>query len=182
MPETTPSAAVIPRRGRGTAPPEGAGSASAADWASVHAALRTGDAGPYWLTTPGPDGAPHVRPVFAAWSGSSFFVASKHGAVKSRNLRADGRFSIAVDVGPLHVVVNGHAVRVTDPGRLELASRTMREVFDWPTTVAGEELDAGYAAPTSGGPPFEVYELIPDVAWGFPTRDEVEPTRWTFPR
>lgn len=175
----TPHATAIPRPGRGTSPPDGE-SLPIADWTDVHDALRK-PPGVMWLATKGPDGDPHVRPVFAAWGGASFFVCSKHEAVKSRNLRADGHCTITTDLGSLHLVVEGEAGRVTDPDRLAAASRAMLEVYDWPTEIAGEELDAPYAAPTSGGPPFEVYELVPRTAYGFPTADTCQPTRWTFP-
>ncbi|WP_327682617.1 pyridoxamine 5'-phosphate oxidase family protein [Streptomyces sp. NBC_00467] len=174
-----PITEVIPRRGRGTQPAGGA-QLPPADWEMVSGELRKGSA-TSWLATVGRDGSPHVRPVFAAWTGSSFVVASKHDAVKSRNMRADGRATITTDIGFLHIVVEGLARRVTDRERLQLASRTMQEVFTWPTEVVGEELDAEYGAPTSGGPPYEVYEMHPLKAFGFPTQDTFEPTRWTFP-
>lgn len=179
MAHIEPITEVIPRRGKGTQPFDHA-EMPPADWEVVAGELRKGSA-TSWLATLGRDGAPHVRPVFAAWTGSSFVVASKHDAAKSRNLRADGRCTITTDIGSLHVVVEGHARRVTDPERLQLASRAMQEVFAWPTEVVGEELDADYGAPTSGGPPYEVYEMHPQKAFGFPTQDDFEPTRWRFP-
>ncbi len=178
MESVSPHAEVIPRRGRGTSPPDG-DSLPIADWATVQDALRP-PKGVIWLATKGPDGDPHVRPVFAAWAGATFFIASKSVAVKSRNLRADPHCALTTDLGPLHLVVEGEARRVTDPRRLAAASRAMSEVYGWPTEVVGAELDAPYAAPTSGGPPFEVYELAPVTAFGFPTDDDYQPTRWTF--
>jgi hypothetical protein len=150
-----------------------------ADWDMVQEKLREGPF-PSWLATVGRGGAPHVRPVFAAWGGASFYIASKRDAVKSRNMRADGRCSVSADIGRLHVVIEGQAQRVTEPGQLEEASRAMSEVFDWPTRVAGEELDADYGAPTSGGPPYEIYEVRPQKALGYPAGDGIEPTRWQF--
>ena len=135
---------------------------------------------PAWLATVGRGGAPHVRPVFAAWGGSSFFVASKRDAVKSRNMRADGRCSVCADIGSLHVAIEGEARRINEPEELEEASRAMSEVYDWTTKVIGEELDADYGAPTSGGPPYEVYEVRPQKALGYPAADDFEPTRWRF--
>ncbi|WP_433571791.1 pyridoxamine 5'-phosphate oxidase family protein [Streptomyces sp. CA-251247] len=140
MTRIEPITEVIPRRGRGTQP-DGDAELPPADWEMVSGELRKGSA-TSWLATVGRDGSPHVRPVFAAWTGSSFVVASKHDAVKSRNMRADGRATITTDIGFLHVVVEGLAQRVTDRERLQLASRTMQEVFAWPTEVVGEELDA----------------------------------------
>lgn len=121
------------------------------------------------------------RPVLAAWSGSSFFVASKNDARKSRNLATESRCVVTTDTGDLHVVVEGHARRVTDPATMSQATTAFREVFDWPTTIRGDELDAEYGAPTSGGPPFNVYEVVPTKAFGLPTDGEsFTPTRWHF--
>lgn len=146
-----------------------------ADWQQVHAKLREGP-GPGWLSvTVG--GASHVRPVFAAWTGESFVVASNPGARKTTGLRDEPRCSVALDLGEIHLVVEGSAARLTDLGR---ATTAFREVFDWPTEADGDLLDAPYAAPTSGGPPFEVYEITPERAFGFPTADQFEPTRWEW--
>lgn len=180
MAQLAPTTEVIPRRGKGTQPFEDQGNAHPAGWDTVEAELRKG-AATFWLATQGPSGAPHVRPLFAAWTGSSFVVTSKHEAAKSRNLRASGYCTITADLGFVHLVVEGHAQQVLDREGLRRASRAIREVFGWPTEVVGEELDAEYGAPTSGGPPYEVYELHPRKAFGFPTADDFEPTRWSFP-
>ncbi len=180
MPQLDPITEIIPRRGKGTQPFDDRGRMLAAPWELVAGELRKGPA-PFWLATVGRNGPPHVRPVFAAWTGSSFVVTSKHDAAKSRNLRADGRCTITADIGVLHVAVEGHAERVTEPDRLQLASLAMQDVFDWPNQIVGQELDAEYAAPTSGGPPFDVYEMRPHKAFGFPAQDDFAPTRWTFP-
>lgn len=180
MAQPAPITEAIPRQGRGTQAFEDRGKTHPGDWGTVETELRQG-AATFWLATQGPGGAPHVRPLFAAWTGSSFVLTSKHEAAKSRNLRANGHCTITVDLGFAHLVVEGHAQRVTDREGLQRASRAMQEVFGWPTEVVGEELDAEYGAPTSGGPPFEVYELRPRKAFGFPTSDDFEPTRWSFP-
>lgn len=175
-----PTAQPIPRRGRGVRPPDEDGPLPVADWAEVCEVLRGGEAGPFWLSVRRDDAPPHVRPVFAAWAGSSFFFASKGSAAKTRHLAEHPEATVSVDLGPLHLVVEGSVARVTDPDRLRLASVAMREVFGWPTRVSGDELDADYGAPTSGGPPYQVHELTPDRAYAFPTQDQVEPTRWSF--
>ena len=149
-----------------------------ADWPELEALLRAGS-GTTWLSVPSPGGV-HVRPLFAAWTGSSFVLASKDRAVKSRRLDEGGRCSLAIDLGRAHLVVEGMAIRLTEEEDLDRASRAMLDVYDWPTTVVGDELDAPYAAPTSGGPPFRVYEITPQRAFAFPTNDQFEPTRFTF--
>jgi hypothetical protein len=57
----------------------------------------------------------------------------------------------------------------------------MLAIYEWPTTVAGEKLDAEYGAPTFGGPPFDVYEIAPLKDFALPADGETTtPTRWRF--
>jgi hypothetical protein len=80
-----------------------------------------------------------------------------------------------------HIIVEADARRVTDAATLHRASEAMMRVYEWPTTPAGDELDAEYGAPTSGGPPYRVYEIRPIRAFGLPTDGEsFAPTRWRF--
>ncbi|WP_067654897.1 hypothetical protein [Nocardia harenae] len=122
----------------------------------------------------------HTRPIFAAWTGREFVFASNAGAAKTPHLDADGSASLAIDLSSVHLVVEGHAARVVSGAGLAAASTAFREVYDWPTTVAGDELDAPYGAPTSGGPPYRVYALTPVRAFAFPTADQVHPTRFRW--
>ena len=140
---------------------------------------RLGSGGWAWLSLRTNDGV-HTRPVFAAWTGTSFVVASKATAVKTRHLDTGDSCSLALDLGVMHLTVDAHPVRLTAQHDLERAAAAFLDVYDWPTTVAGDELDAPYAAPSSGGPPFRVYELTPARAFAFPTADQFEPTRFVF--
>ena len=148
------------------------------DWEGVEEKLRAGP-GPCWLSVTD-NGASHVRPVFAAWTGDSFVFASNPSARKTACLESAPRVSIAVDLGDVHLVVEGQAVRLTRVDDLGRACRALMDVFGWPTEVVGDQLDADYAAPTSGGPPFNAYEVSPTRAFGFPTADQREPTRWSW--
>lgn len=170
---------MIPRAGHQTMPPDhGEKVLRPADWDDVQARLREG-AWPFWLSvTIG--GAPHVRPVFAAWTGESFVVASNPAARKTTGLRAEGSCSIAIDLNDLHLVVEGGATRLRTESELRRATKAFEDVYSWPTAIAGDLLDAPYAAPSSGGPPFEAYEIRPSRAFAFPTNDQFEPTRWQW--
>ena len=173
-----PEVSVIARAPK-TQRPEGVGSGRAASWDDVTRLLRAGG-GLSWLATTGPEQAPHVRPVFAAWTGESLVIASNPKARKTAALEHEPRCSVAIDLSELHVVVEGVARRLTSPADLTRATVAFSEVYDWPTTVVGDRIDADGAAPSSGGPPFYVYEVTPIRAFGFPTADQVEPTRWRF--
>jgi hypothetical protein len=137
MTQQVPVAEAITPTGRGADVTPGS---RVLDWAEAERRLATG--GWRWLATVRPDGAPHVMPVFGAWSESVVFVASKDTARKSRNLDADGRCVLAADVEGVHLVVEGEASRVRDEATLERASAAFERVYGWPTTVAGDELDA----------------------------------------
>lgn len=171
----TPTKQEIPMPGRGTGVTEGA---RPIEWDEVERRLRTGSY--RWLTSLSADGTPNTRPVFAAWSDGVLFTCSKEGTRKTRNLDGDGRCSVATEVDSAHIVVEGRAVRVTDEATLQRASATFQEVYGWPTRVAGDELDADYGAPTSGGPPYRVYQIVPTSVYAFPADANFLPSRWSF--
>lgn len=179
MTDSGPVGEAMSREGKGTAAASEAGSSRPLRWEDATRRFTKG--GWFWLVTVRPDGAPHTMPVFAAWSESALFVASKATARKSRNLTADGRCVVATDTGDLHLIVEGEARRVRDVATLRRASQAFKAIYDWPTVVAGDELDADYGAPTSGGPPYAVFEITPTKAFALPTDGEsTTPTRWRF--
>lgn len=171
----TPVAQTMPRKGRGT---EVEGATRSLDWTDVARRLASG--GWFWLASVRPDGAPHMMPLFAAWSESVLFVASKESAQKSRNLDADGRCVVSTERDGAHLVVEGEASRVHDRETLARASAAFEQIYGWPTTVAGEQLDAEYGAPTSGGPPYRVYQIAPTKIFALPIDGSFLPTRLRF--
>lgn len=172
-----PTAQNIARRGRGTGAEETAGEAPAS-WAALEERLAAGEAAT-WLSLRSEDGV-HTRPVFAAWTGHSFVHASNPRAVKTRYLDAGERCSLALQLDGTHLVIEAEPTRLTTGADLERARVAFDEVYGWPVTVTGDLIDAPYAAPTSGGPPFRVYELTPVRAHALPTEDTFQPTRFVF--
>ena len=170
-----PVGEAIPRRGRGTG---GEADEQPLAWAEAERRLSAG--GWFWLATVRPDGAPHVMPVFSVWSDSTMFVASKDTARKSRNLTDEPRCVLTHDAGDLHLIVEGVARRVTDDATLGRASAAYARTYEWPTTPAGGRLDAEYGAPTSGGPPYDVFEIAPTKVIALPSDGILTPTRWRF--
>lgn len=76
-----------------------------------------------WLSTVRPDGTPHLVPIWFSWNGREILIASKPGAQKVRNLRANPTAMLALgeaeddfDVGLLE-------------GRAELLDRPAAEVL-----------------------------------------------------
>jgi hypothetical protein len=175
-----PTSEAMSREGKGTQAASEAGRSQPLSWSDVERRLAGG--GWFWLATVRPNGAPHVMPVFAAWAGGSFFIASKDRARKSRNLDAEPRCVITTDMGDMHLIVEGVARHVRDGVTLQRAVDAFQDVYEWPTRVAGNRLDADYGAPTSGGPPYEVFEVTPTKGFGLPTDGEtLTPTRWIWP-
>lgn len=86
--------------------------------------------------------------------------------------------SLAIQLSDLHVVVQRSAVRLTETADLAAVSAAMSEVYGWPTMVVGDERDAPYAAPTSGGPPFRGYRMTATRACAVSMADQVEPARF----
>lgn len=181
MTDQVPAGEVMPRLGRGTSAAGQAGNSRPVDWEAALQRLSNG--GWFWLATVRPDGAPHVMPVLAVWADSAMYVSSKDTARKSRNLAADPRCVLTTDSGDLHLIVEGRAGRVHEAETLRRAAEAFQATYDWPTTVSGEQLDADYGAPTSGGPPYDVYEIVPTKVFALPTDGEsFTPTRWNFDR
>ena len=86
-----------------------------------------------WLSTVRPDGAPHIVPIWFWWDGGALVVASKPGAQKVRNLRANPSVMLALgdaeddfDVG----LVKGRAELLDRPARRGPAGRPVRQVRD----------------------------------------------------
>jgi hypothetical protein len=59
------------------------------------ARASSGRAREFWLATVNAGSRPHLVPVFAAWSDSSFFVATKGTARKTRDMQDNGRCVVA---------------------------------------------------------------------------------------
>jgi PPOX class probable F420-dependent enzyme len=49
-----------------------------------------------WLSSVRPDGGPHLVPVWFSWDGESLLIASKPGAQKVRNVRANPSVMLAL--------------------------------------------------------------------------------------
>lgn len=184
----TPVGEAMSRTGKGSEAESEAGRSRPVSWADAARLLATG--GWFFLSTVRPDGAPHTMPVLAALSDPTLdagvadepvlYVASKDTARKSRNLAADGRCTLATDAEELHLIVEGVGRRVRDEEGLRRAAAAFLAVYEWPTVPLGDTLDADYGAPTSGGPPYDVYAITPARAFGFPVDESRTPTRWVF--
>ena len=143
------------------------------DWAAILETLDAGtapapdahNARTTWLSTINQDGSPHVTAVGALWLEGAFWFQTGAGTRKGHNVASDPRCSIAVSVRDADVVVEGEAVRVTDP---ELVARAAKAWADqgWPAEPdeSGSGITAPFNAPALGPPPWNVYRIEPRSA------------------
>jgi Pyridoxamine 5'-phosphate oxidase len=143
------------------------------NWEAIAAKLATGSApapGAHnartkWLTTINEDGSPHVTAVGALWLDGTFWFQTGAGTRKSRNIALDSRCSIAVSLLDADVVVEGKAVRVTDPQIVaRLAAAWAADGWPAEPDVSGSGITAPFNAPSQGPPPWFVYRVEPSSA------------------
>src|SRR5215211_9157541 len=93
------------------------------DWAAVVEKLEAGsapapdaaNARTTWLCTLNEDGSPHVTAVGALWLDGTFWFQTGSPTRKARNVTRDPRCAVAVSIKDSDVVVQGDAVRLTEP-------------------------------------------------------------------
>lgn len=135
-----------------------------------------------WLTSLGPDGSPHTRPVLTVWVGDRCFTTANPTTRKARNLAADPRCSLATSTPELDVTIEGVVADIDDGTLLAAVSEAYVRTHGWPATVDVGALDAPYGAPTAGPPPYRVLEVEPHRVFAFGTTEALGPrsTRFTF--
>src|SRR6185436_15297546 len=134
----------------------------------------------YWLSTVRPDSRPHVTPIAAIWLDDALFFTTGITERKARNLEANTR--VAVTTGNnafagLDVVVEGEAVRLTDPTRL-------RRLADAYVAKYGEAFvfhptDGGYTIAESTDLVL-AFEVRPVKAFSFAKGVPFSQTRYRF--
>lgn len=130
-----------------------------------------------WFTTTNPDGTAHVVPLGIVSRHGVWYFTSGPATRKSRNLGRDPRCVLAVATHPFDLVLEGRAVRVTDPSELTaVVSRFDAE--GWPARVEGDAITAEYSAPSAGPPPWYLYRLVPRTVFAFGTAEPYGATRF----
>jgi nitroimidazol reductase NimA-like FMN-containing flavoprotein (pyridoxamine 5'-phosphate oxidase superfamily) len=87
----------------------------------------------YWVTSIGPSGRPHVRPVWGVWRDDTvqFSTGGRHGA----NLSRDPRVTVNLDDGDECVIVEGTSNAVADAAFRRAFCDAYAEKYDWPITI-----------------------------------------------
>ena len=113
-----------------------------------------------WLTTINEDGSPHVTAVGALWVDGTYWFQTGAGTRKARNIERNPRCAVAVSVRDADVVVEGDAIRVTDPDALARIAKAWADQ-GWPAEPdpSGSGITAPFNAPGQGPPPWNVYRI-----------------------
>ena len=152
----------------------------AISWSRPLGELEQFESGPNastWLATTNPDGRPHLTGVGALWHEGRFYVVSGPETRKSRNLAANASCAISLSLPTIDLVIEGTARRVTDVATLERLAQRYRDQ-GWEATVEGDAFTAPYSAPSAGTPPWYLYEIQPETAYGVATKEPYGATRW----
>ncbi|WP_116996779.1 pyridoxamine 5'-phosphate oxidase family protein [Desertimonas flava] len=145
-----PEPTVDPRYSVHEAPP--------VSWSDAEQTL--GSAGTYWISTVRSDGRPHVTPLIAMWQNGALYFSTGRSEQKYKNLDTNPQCVLTtgsnqLDQG-LDVVVEGEAVRITDPARLQQLAQAWRRKYgdDWPLGGGADSDDV-------------VFEVTPTKVFGF---------------
>jgi hypothetical protein len=136
-------------------------------WSDAEDRLR--EAPNYWLTTVGPDGRPHDRPVDGVWVEGALVFGGSPDTTWVRNLQQHPSISVHLPSGDDVVILEGDVELVTDPDHpVSAASRT-----------AQHEKYPQYFPEVPEHRPFWMLRPAVAYAWtleGFPKGA----TRWSF--
>jgi hypothetical protein len=109
-------------------------------------------------------------------AGESAVLQHRRQLPQAKNLEANGDCVVSVEAGSTHIVLEGHAYRVTDEATLQLMTEAYSRKYDWPMQVRD---GAVFDAEGNGGP---VYAVVPNVVFGFGEEETFRATRWRFPQ
>jgi nitroimidazol reductase NimA-like FMN-containing flavoprotein (pyridoxamine 5'-phosphate oxidase superfamily) len=146
-------------------------------WPEVRRVLETAEL--FWISTVRRDGHPHVTPLPAVWSDDRLHFCTGPAEQKAVNLAANPRVVLTTGCNQwkqgLDVVVEGHAVRVTDDARLRVLADLWRSKYqgDWDFSV-----EEGMFRHEDGGTAV-VFEVTPRKVLAF-AKGQFAQTRYCF--
>src|SRR5689334_17708176 len=118
--------------------PEGYLGAAPLPWRWAETELRA--ARNYWITTIGPSGRPHVRPVWGVWIDGT--VQFSTGAGHAVNIARDPRVTVNLEDADNCVIVEGTATVSTDAQVRRAFIGEYEPKYDWTMTL--DFVDAVY--------------------------------------
>jgi nitroimidazol reductase NimA-like FMN-containing flavoprotein (pyridoxamine 5'-phosphate oxidase superfamily) len=156
--------------------PVNAGDEKVMPW--VEASQLLAQAEFYWLATVRADGRPHVMPILTVWQEGALHFCTSARSRKGKNLARASHCVITTASHNAHLVVEGNAEKVSDEARLQQVADAYATKYAWHVAIRDGAFHAD-GAPTAGPPPYEVYAVVPTVAFGFGD-GTFSPTRWRF--
>jgi hypothetical protein len=125
----------------------------------------------YWVTTIGPSGRPHVRPVWGVWLDN--MVQFSTGALHAPNIARDPRVTVNLEDADDCVILEGTARAVDDEDVRRAFIEVYEPKYDWGMTLDFVDV---------------VYVVCPRVVFGWLAHDlakestlfQATATRWRF--
>ncbi|HEX3629270.1 MAG TPA: pyridoxamine 5'-phosphate oxidase family protein [Candidatus Dormibacteraeota bacterium] len=124
----------------------------------------------YWVSTTGPDGAPHLMPVWGVWMDDALWFSSSLGSRRARNLALRPRCAIATDNPYEPVIIEGDSELIDD-------TDSVRPFVD----AVNQKYQTDYNIDFFSKPANGCYRVRP--VWAFALKESDftgSPTRWTF--
>jgi len=153
--------------------------ATATDWAEGR--RRIDEAEVFWLSTVRLDGRPHVTPLLAVWHDDAMYFCTGPDERKAMNLRQNRQCILTTGqngLDGLDVVVEGHAVEVSDGAEFEGVANTYASKYGERFT-APEGTWFGLSDAMRAGKAL-VYRVAPTTIFGFAKGEQFSQTRWRF--
>jgi len=116
----------------------------------------------YWIATTRPDGRPHAMPVWGIWFDNTFYFSTGEQSRKARNLAANPRCVVGIELDNDAVVIEGVAEEVTDQALRKWFADVYGEKYKWDME--------GFAEP--------IYAVRPAVVSGLTSNLAEAATRW----
>jgi nitroimidazol reductase NimA-like FMN-containing flavoprotein (pyridoxamine 5'-phosphate oxidase superfamily) len=153
--------------------------ATATDWAQGRRQIDAAEV--FWLSTVRPDGRPHVTPLLAVWHDGAMYFCTGPDERKAKNLRRNRHCILTTGqngLDGLDVVVEGHAVEVSDGAELEQVANTYELKYGAHFTAPeGTWFGLGDAIRACK---VLVYRVTPTTILGFAKGEQFSQTRWRF--
>ena len=131
---------------------------------------RMDEAQNYWIATVGPNGAPHVTPVWGAWVKDRFYFDGDPATRHLRNIAQNPQVAVHLESGSRVLVINGHceAVQAANAPTARIAEVYRRKYADLGYKPKADQWDAG-----------GLFVVIPKtvIAW---TEFSTDPTKFTI--
>ena len=126
----------------------------------------------YWVATAGPEGRPHVMPVWGAWIDDALWFSSSRASRKARNLASRPHCAITTDNAYEPVIIEGEAELIDDLAAVGVFVERSNQKY-------GTEYPLDFFTQPSN----VCFRVKPVWAFGLTESDFTgSPTRWTSPR